>query len=168
MPWWQLGCARSSGRRGLRQDGASGPSRWGGGKRGRDGDGGEHEPVGALPSAQGSRSQNMRREAAVGAHLHVSFNNGSSLLWQSALPQQAFSVMKLLAPSPRAVYSRPTLVLSLGLLSKPHVPAPSIHAHQWTHVSGRDVQGCGMICYLIFVAQLFTVFIRNPFSCWAL
>lgn len=31
--------------------------------------GGEHEPapVGALPSAQGSRSQNMRREAAVGA-----------------------------------------------------------------------------------------------------
>lgn len=143
MPWWQLGCARSSGGRGLRQDGASVPPRWGGGKRGRDGDGGSTslwEPSLVLREA-GAKTRGERLQW--GPTLRVPFNRGSSLLWQSALPQQAFSVMKLLTPSPRAVYSRTTLVLSLGLLSKPHVPAPSIHAHPWTHVSGWDVQGCG-------------------------
>ena len=166
----ELGCASWSGGRGLRQDGASGPPRWGGGKRGSDRDGGSMslllwEPSLVLREA-GAKTWGERLQW--GPTLCMSFSNGSLLLWQSALPQQAFLVMKLLAPSPQAVYSQPTVVLSLGLLSKPHVPSPSIHTHQWTHVSGWDVQGCGVICYLISVAQFFTVLIHNPFSCLAL
>ena len=46
-------------------------------------------------------------------------------------------------PSTQAVSLQPTAVLSLCLLSKPHVPAPSPHLHQWTHISGWGTQGCG-------------------------
>ena len=99
--WWQLECASSSGGRRLRQDGASGPPRWGGGKRVSDGDeGGTNlwEPSLVLREA-GAKTWGER--LLQGPHPCVSFNNGSSLLWQSALPQQAFLVMKLLAPSPQ-------------------------------------------------------------------
>ena len=46
-------------------------------------------------------------------------------------------------PSPQAVSLQPTAVPSLGLLSKPHVPAPRPCAHQRTPISGWGSQGCG-------------------------
>ena len=53
-------------------------------------------------------------------------------LWSSSLP------------SFQAVPSQPTAILSLGLLFKPHVPAPSPCVHQRTLISGWAMQGCGM------------------------
>ena len=55
-----------------------------------------------------------------------------SPLWSSSLP------------SPQTVFSQPTAVLSTGLLSKPNIPAPCPCMHQWTHLSGLGMQGCGM------------------------
>ena len=49
-------------------------------------------------------------------------------------------------PSPQAVSPQPTAVLAPGLLSNPHDPAPSPHAHQQTHVPVRGMQGHGMDC----------------------
>ena len=46
-------------------------------------------------------------------------------------------------PSLLAVSSQPTAVPSPGLLSKPHVPTPSLCAHWQTHVSGWGAQGRG-------------------------
>ena len=43
----------------------------------------------------------------------------------------------------QAVSSQPTAVPSLGLLSKPCFPAPSLSLHQETHDSGLGVQACG-------------------------
>ena len=101
--------------------------------------------MGALPSAQGCRGRHMGREAVMAAlplahHstvvLHFcgspGFSHNHSCLWISSLP------------SPHAVSSQPTAVLSLGLLYKPHVPAPSPCLHQWTHISGWGMQGCGI------------------------
>ena len=44
----------------------------------------------------------------------------------------------------QAVSLQPTAVPSLCLLSKPHVPEPSLHPQYQTHISGWGVQGCGM------------------------
>ena len=95
----ELGCASWSGGRGLRQDGASGPPRWGGGKRGSDGDGGSMglllwEPSLVLREA-GAKTWG---EAAVGAPPFVCrsvmvlcfcgnlpFLNKHSWLWSSSL-----------------------------------------------------------------------------------
>ena len=59
------------------------------------------------------------------------FLHTHSRLWISSLP------------SPQAMPSQPTAVLSLGLLSNPHVLATSLCPHLWTHLSGWTVHGCG-------------------------
>ena len=48
--------------------------------------------------------------------------------------------------SPQAVSLQPMTGLSPGLLSNPHVPAPSPHVHWWTHIPVWGAQGCGTYC----------------------
>ena len=46
-------------------------------------------------------------------------------------------------PSFQAISPQLTSVLSPGLLSKPHIPAPSPRLHPQTHLPGSGEQGCG-------------------------
>ena len=62
----------------------------------------------------------------------LGFLQEHSWLWSSSFP------------SPQAVSSQPTAVLSPGLLSKPHVPAPRPCLHWQTHVSSWDMQSCDL------------------------
>ena len=102
-----------------------------------------HEPalVGAPPSACRGRGRHMGREAAMATppfarHSTMAlclcgrpgFLRGLSWLQSSSLL------------SPRAVSAQPAAVLSPGLLSKPHVPAPS----PCPYLSGWVMQRCGM------------------------
>ena len=102
--------------------------------------------VGALCSAHRGRGQHVSRETAMAApplahHLTVAlcfcvvslgFLHEHSWLWSSSLP------------SPQAVSSQPTAVPFPGLLSIPHIPAPSPPPHQQTPFSGWGTQGCSM------------------------
>ena len=83
----------------------------------------ELDPVGAFLSAQGGRHQHMGAESATEAP--SSFNNGALLLWQPGFPPQVFWLHISSLLSPQAISLQLTSVFSLGLLSKPHVPAPS-------------------------------------------
>ena len=83
----------------------------------------ELDPVGAFLSAQGGRHQHVGAESAKEAP--SSFNNGALLLWQPGFPPQVFWLHISSLLSPQAISLQLTSVFSLGLLSKPHVPAPS-------------------------------------------
>ena len=98
-------------------------------------------PAGALPGAQRGSSWNVGRQAIMET---LPFVHHSTLVlhFYGFLHKHSwFQISSLL--SPQAVYSQPTVILSLGLLSKPHVPAPSPCQHWWTPVSGCGMQGCG-------------------------
>ena len=55
-----------------------------------------------------------------------------SVLWWFRLPPQAFLAAEHLTPIPSGCPSPPAAVLSAGLLSTPHVAAPSCRVHQTT------------------------------------
>ena len=101
-------------------------------------------PVGDLPSARGGRGQCMRREAAMAA---LSFARPSAIAicfcGSLGFLHEHSQLQSSSLPSPQAISSQPTAVPSLGLLSKPHIPAPSSRAHWWTPVSGWGVHGYG-------------------------
>ena len=105
----------------------------------------EPTPAGTPPSASRGGGQSGGREAVMVAlpftchstmalHFHggLGFLQEHSQMWSSSLP------------SPQAVSTQPTAVLSPGLLSKPYVPASSPRPHQQTHNSGWGMQGCVM------------------------
>ena len=87
----------------------------------------------ALPSAWGEGASTGGK----GLQWWV-FPLGITQQWRSALVVQASSTSILVyrAPpsplSPQDVSSQPTGVLCLGLLSRPHISAPSLCPQQWT------------------------------------
>ena len=110
--------------------------------------------TGALPSARGGTGLCMRREAAMAALPFVHHSTMVLCCYGSLHFLHKHSWLQSSSlPAPQAVSSHPTAVPSLGLLSKPHIPAPSPCAHQWTPVSGWGVQGCGTghLCKFHFV-----------------
>ena len=109
---------------------------------------GVHEPtlVGALPSARGGRDWLMRREASMVAlpfahhsTMVLCFCGGPGFLNEHSRLQSPS------LPSLQVLSSQPIAVSSPSLLSNPtfQPPAPSPHAHWYTHVSGWGMHGCG-------------------------
>ena len=101
-------------------------------------------PVGLLPSARGGRGRQVGKGAAVVAlsfahhsTMVIHFYGSPGFLHEHS-QLQIYSLLFL-----QVVSSQPTAVLSLGLPSKHHIPAPSPHAHWRTAVSGWGMQGCG-------------------------
>ena len=77
--------------------------------------------------AQGERGCNG------GSSLWASLNNGALLSGDSGfLYKHSYLYSSSLTPSPQDVSSQPTAVLCLGLLSRPHISAPSLCLQQWT------------------------------------
>ena len=103
--------------------------------------------AGAFPSTWAGRGWHVGREAAMAApppahhSIMMPCFYGSPGFFHKHSRLQISSLL-----SPHAVSSHPAAVLSLGLLSNPHVPAPSPHVHWWTHVPGQGTQDCGMDC----------------------
>ena len=123
--------------------------------------------VGALHRAHRGRGQRMGKEAAMAAPLFTC--HSTMVLHFYGAPcfcNEHFWLRSSSFPSLQAVSSQPTAVLFPGLLSKPHVPAPSPHAHQWTHVSGWGVQGCGTdyLCRCHSVLPATDLLLRSPLS----
>ena len=101
--------------------------------------------AGALPSAEGGRGQRVRREAAMAAPPLVHHSTVAICFYGSPSFLHKNSWLRISSlPSLQAVSLQPTAVLSPGLLSKPHVPAPNPCPHQRTHVLGWGTQGFGM------------------------
>ena len=73
-----------------------------------------------------------------GSALCAPLNNGTCSYGDPGFFPQTFQFVELLTPGD--VASQPTAVPSLGLLSKPHFPAPSPALYQETHNSGWGVQ----------------------------
>ena len=97
--------------------------------------------AGALPNAHGGRGWCMGREASMAtlpfvcpSTMALCFYGDPGFFQEDSWLRSSF------LPSPQAVSLQRTAVLSLGLLSKPHVPAPS----PWARVSVWDMQGCGL------------------------
>ena len=120
--------------------------------------------AGALPNAHRGRGWCVKREAAMEALSFVchstvvlcfcgdlGFLHKHSWLWSSSLP------------SPQAVSSQPTAVTSLGLLSKPHVPAPSLSAH-WQTPSQPGVRRA--VAWTICVGLTLSCLPQT--GCWAI
>ena len=59
------------------------------------------------------------------------------------LPPGAFKFVELLTPVPSGCLHTANSSPLPRFLSKPHSLASSPHQHQWTHVSGWGMQGCG-------------------------
>lgn len=69
--------------------------------------------------------------------------------WHPRLLPQTWAVVEPLMPVPsslQAVSLQLTAVPSLCPHSKPQVPAPSLHPHQHTRISGWEAQGCDTDC----------------------
>ena len=110
---------------------------------------GDHRsaPVGALPRAHGGKGWCMRRALpfACPSLMALCFYGGPGFL------HEHFWLWGSLLLSPQAVCSLSTAVPFPGLLSKPHIPAPSPSHHPpvppslhwWTPILGWGTQGCG-------------------------
>ena len=90
----------------------------------------EPAPVETPPSAQGGRGWHVGREAAMVSpplmcHLTIVLCFYGSLNFLHKHSQLHVSSISF----PQPVSSQPTAVLSLGLLSEPHIPAPSPRPH---------------------------------------
>ena len=87
----------------------------------------------ALPGCWRGRGQHRGRGATVGF-----FSGHQSAMAVCCMVVQASSTSIPVyrtppsVPSPQDVSSPPTAVLCLGLLSRPHIPAPSPCLHWWT------------------------------------
>lgn len=82
-------------------------------------------------------------------------NNGTLLLDDRCFLHENFPLQRPSLLSPHVVPSQPTAVPSMGMLSIPHIPAPSPCANQWTPFSGWGMHDCGMdhLCRSHFVAS---------------
>lgn len=71
------------------------------------------------------------------------FHGGPNILYKHSWLQCS------ILPPPQAISMQLTVILSLSLFSKPHIPAPSPCSYQWAHVSG---QACRAVAQTLCIA----------------
>ena len=69
--------------------------------------------------------------------LGISQQRRSALWWSGFLHKHSSYRARPSPPAPQVVCSQPTAVLCLGLLSRPHISAPSLCLLQWTPSQAR-------------------------------